>query len=233
MSRAGRSAAGASVAVIIPALHEPTLGSALRRAAFHAPDEIIAVHAGDEPTVAALRDTPIPPGARVLQAPRGRASQMNHGAAVATSDILVFLHADTSLAEHALDDVRRAIGRGALWGFFAVRIDDAHRLLRLVECLMNLRSRASAIATGDQAIFVRRDVFALLGGYARIELMEDIELCARLKWLGSPARLTTTVTTSGRRWRAHGVVRTILRMWWLRGLYALGVPPARLARWYR
>ena len=228
-----RGISNPSIAVIIPALNEPKIGSVLRRIDVLAPHELIAVHAGDPVTLKSLGETSAPPGARLLQAPPGRARQMNRGAAAAPSDIVLFLHADTELPPGALDGVRRAVAGGALWGFFAVRIAGRHRLLRVVERMMNLRSRASGIATGDQAIFVRRDAFQLLGGYAPIELMEDIDLCARLKWLGRPARLASPVVTSARRWEARGVLRTIVLMWCLRAMFALGVSPQRLARWYR
>lgn len=223
-----------SVAVIIPALNEPLLGPALQHLSMQTADAIIVVRVDDDTiTLEALRNMPLPANTHLVSAPLGRALQMNHGTAAATADILLFLHADTELPPHALADVRRAIAAGALWGFFAVRIAGRHPLLRIVESMMNWRSRLTGIATGDQAIFVRRDVFRLLGGYARIELMEDIELCARLKWLARPTRVPRTVITSARRWEARGVVRTIVLMWWLRALFALGVSPRRLARWYR
>lgn len=225
--------ADVSLALIVPAFNEPLLSIAVQRLGALKPDEVIVVHAGDPVTLNSLRDCPALPGMHVLQAPRGRALQMNHGAAATDADVLLFLHADTELPPHALDAVRGAIRAGALWGFFAAHIAGRHPLLRVVERMMNLRSRWTGIATGDQALFVRRDVFRLLGGYARIELMEDIELCTRLKWFGPPARLCAVVVTSSRRWQMHGVVRTIVRMWTLRALYALGVSPRRLARWYR
>lgn len=221
------------IALIIPAFNEPLLGAAVQRLGALKPNEVIVVHTGDPVSLESLRNSPMLSGVRVLQAPRGRALQMNHGATFATADVLLFLHADTELPPHGLDAVRGAIRGGALWGFFSVRIAGRHPLLRVVERMMNLRSRLSGVATGDQAIFVRRDVFELLGGYARIELMEDIELCTRLKWFGPPAWLRAAVVTSSRRWEMHGVVRTIVRMWTLRALYALGVSPRRLARWYR
>lgn len=228
-----RGVANPSIAVIVPALNEPKIASALRRIDAHASNEVIVVHAGDAVTVKGLGEMSVPRGARLLQAPPGRARQMNCGATAATSDIVLFLHADTELPQGALDEVRHAVAGGALWGFFAVRIAGRHRLLRVVERMMNLRSRVSGIATGDQAIFVRRDAFRLLGGYAPIELMEDIDLCARLKWLGRPTRLASPVVTSARRWEARGVLRTIVLMWCLRAMFALGVSPQRLARWYR
>ena len=222
----GRLVPGPSVAIVIPALNESALGSALRRLP-NAADEIIVAHAGDPVTLESLRAHDLPAAVRTVQAPRGRALQMNQGAAAARADVLLFLHADTELSTTAIDEVRTAIDSGALWGWFDVRLTGRHPLLRVVERMMNGRAHLSGIATGDQAIFVRRDVFA------RIELMEDIELCTRLKWFGRPARLRSTVVTSSRRWETRGVVRTIFLMWGLRALYALGVSPRRLARWYR
>jgi len=163
---------------------------------------------------------------QVLRAPRGRALQMNAGARVASGDTLVFLHADTRLPAHADDEIARA---DAIWGRFDVRIASPRPLLRLVARAMNLRSRLSGIATGDQAIFVRREAFP---GFPEIPLMEDIAFSRRMKRRGRPACLRACVTTSARRWEARGVVRTILLMWRLRLLYALGMTPQRLAREY-
>lgn len=169
----------------------------------------------------------------VLTAPRGRASQMNAGAAHASRDILVFLHADTRLREEAalsmLDQMAR---RQAAWGRFDVRIDGRHFLLPVIAALMNARSRLTGIATGDQAIFVRRDSFLALGGYSDIPLMEDIELSSRLKQGGRPLCVGERVSTSGRRWEKHGIVRTILLMWRLRTAYVLGADPRGLANRY-
>jgi rSAM/selenodomain-associated transferase 2 len=165
---------------------------------------------------------------QVLVTPRGRALQMNTGAQVASGDALLFLHADTRLPEDADALVFAALGR-ASWGRFDVRIASRHPLLGVVACAMNLRSRLTGIATGDQAIFVRRDAFP---GFPEIPLMEDIALSGLLKGRGRPACLRSRVVTSGRRWEARGVLRTILLMWRLRFLYALGTPPQRLARDY-
>jgi len=232
-----RRGAGPSVAVIVPVLHEPDLPARLDLSlARHALDELIVVHAGDADTAAALRAWSAAravPGARVLRAPRGRARQMNRGAARARSDVLLFLHADTALPAGGVEAVRAAILAGACWGRFDVRLSGRHPWFRLIERMMTWRSALSGIATGDQAMFVRRDVFAVLGGFAPIELMEDIEMSARLKIYGPPARIRAPVVTSSRRWEQRGIVRTVMRMWLLRLLYAAGVSPRRLARWYR
>lgn len=169
---------------------------------------------------------------RVLIGAPGRARQMNAGAAVARGDVLLFLHADTRLPEDAADAIRAAVPCG-LWGRFDVDITGRSRMLRVVAALMNLRSRLTGIATGDQAIFVSHGAFAAVGGYPEQPLMEDIELSRRLKKIGAPACLRERVITSGRRWEAHGVWRTILLMWRLRFDYWRGVPPARLADRYR
>ncbi|MCF8200285.1 MAG: TIGR04283 family arsenosugar biosynthesis glycosyltransferase [Sulfuritalea sp.] len=169
---------------------------------------------------------------RVVTAPRGRASQMNTGAAASQGRILLFLHADTCLPESAAQSVLAAIGEGSSWGRFDVRINGAHALLRVVERMMNWRSRITGIATGDQAIFVCRDIFQAMGGYADLPLMEDIALTTRLRQLSPPACLREKVVTSGRRWEKHGVLPTILLMWWLRAAYFLGADPSHLALRY-
>jgi len=166
---------------------------------------------------------------RVLIAPRGRAAQMNAGAGASRGDVLLFLHADTALPPTAVDDLLAALDGGALWGRFDVRIDGRQPLLRLVERMINLRSRLTGIATGDQAVFVRRTTFERVGGYADQPLMEDIALCTALKQIAPPACLRATVLTSARRWETHGVTRTIFLMWRLRAAYFFGADPARLA----
>ena len=166
----------------------------------------------------------------VVSAPRGRAAQMNAGAARARNEILLFLHADTLLPESAdaliVDGLKRS-RRG--WGRFDVAISGSNPLLRVVARLMNVRSRLTGIATGDQAIFVTRSLFTAAGGYPEIALMEDIALSRRLKRFGAPLCLRHRLMASGRRWEKHGVVRTILLMWRLRFAYWLGADPAKLA----
>ena len=191
--------------------------------------ELIVADGGSADGTAALA---APLADRVLTAPRGRAAQMNTGAAASRGRVLLFLHADTMLPEAAAGAVLAAVGNGVSWGRFDVRIDGRHPLLRVVEVMMNWRSRLSGIATGDQAIFVRREAFEGVGGYADQPLMEDITLSAALKRLGPPACLRETVITSARRWEMHGVLRTILLMWWLRAAFFLGADPALLARRY-
>lgn len=169
-----------------------------------------------------------------LNAPRGRARQMNAGAAAAQGDVLWFLHADTVASAAAIAALRTAIVQpDTLWGRFDVQLSGSQPLLRIVEQMMNLRSRWTGIATGDQGIFVRRDVFERLDGFPDIPLMEDIALSRRLKHTAAPVCLRARLVTSSRRWEQQGVVRTILLMWRLRFAYWLGVAPTRLAAHYR
>jgi rSAM/selenodomain-associated transferase 2 len=154
---------------------------------------------------------------------------MNAGAAAARGGVLLFLHADTRLPDGAERLIAQAMAAGSHWGRFDVRIEGKSAWLPLVAAMMNRRSRLTGIATGDQAMFVTREAFAAAGGFPDIPLMEDIELSRRLLQTGRPACLTARVTTSGRRWEAQGVWRTILRMWWLRLRFFFGADPRRLA----
>jgi rSAM/selenodomain-associated transferase 2/rSAM/selenodomain-associated transferase 1 len=169
---------------------------------------------------------------RVLLAPRGRGAQMNAGAAGSSAKVLLFLHADTALPPAADDLIHRALDRGGQWGCFDLRIDGHHPLLRPTEHLINLRSRLTGIATGDQAMFIRRETFERLGGFADLPLMEDIELSSRLKRIGRPACISIPVITSGRRWSTQGILRTILLMWQLRARYFYGADSQGLADRY-
>jgi len=179
----------------------------------------------------------VPLADRVIAAARGRALQMNAGArdpAAADADVLLFLHADTRLPPDADRLLLRALANSrSTWGRFDVRIAGRHPMLRVVGAAMNLRSRLTGIATGDQAIFVRRKVFEALGGFPDQPLMEDIELSARLRCRWRPACLRARVHTSGRRWEPRGVWRTIVLMWRLRWRYWRGESAARLAQAYR
>jgi rSAM/selenodomain-associated transferase 2 len=216
------------LAVIIPALNEAgrIRGALEALAALRAQGhQVIVVDGGSTDATA---DLARPLSDLVLSVPHGRAQQMNAGARAADAQALVFLHADTRLPERAGELIARALERAA-WGRFDVRIEGRHPLLRLVGGMMNLRSRLTGVATGDQAIFVRREAFR---AFPEIALMEDIEFSRAMKRVGRPACLRERVSTSGRRWESRGVVRTIVLMWRLRLLYALGVPPQRLAREY-
>jgi rSAM/selenodomain-associated transferase 2 len=191
--------------------------------------EIVVVDGG---STDATRLAAAPLADRVLQSPRGRAAQMNAGANAARGDVLVFVHADTLLPAAADEHIAAAIASGREWGRFDVAIDSAHPLLLLVALMMNARSRWTGVATGDQAIFVRRAAFEAAGGYPDIPLMEDVALSKGLRRRGAPACLRERVITSGRRWERHGMLRTIVLMWRLRLAYAMGADPRRLARRY-
>ena len=167
-----------------------------------------------------------------LVAPRGRAVQMNAGASALPAKAYLFLHADTRLPDNADSLIRDAWGQGKVWGRFDVRIESRRWALRLVSFAMNLRSRWTGIATGDQAIFVQHDAFQAVGGYPDIALMEDIAISRALKRHGPPACLRQAVHTSARRWQRHGVLKTIWLMWRLRAAYFFGADPQQLARQY-
>ncbi len=191
--------------------------------------ELIVVDGGSHDGTLALAS---PFADRVLTAPRGRAAQMNAGAAAAHGDVLLFLHADTKLPKNADRLIRNALAQsGRVWGRFDVRFDQ-DGIMPLIAVMMNLRSRLTGIATGDQAIFVTRATFDAIGGFPTQPLMEDIALSSRLRRLSRPAYIRAPVTTSARRWRQQGVLRTVFLMWRLRLAYFLGADPAHLARKY-
>jgi rSAM/selenodomain-associated transferase 2 len=181
----------------------------------------------------ATRELAAPLADSVLLAPRGRALQMNAGAQRARHDVLLFLHADTQLPDAADALIADALERsGRAWGRFDVRIDSPHPLLAIVASAMNLRSRLTSICTGDQCIFVRRDLFERVGGFPRIALMEDIALSRALRHRSKPVRIAECAITSARRWETRGVWRTMALMWWLRLRYFLGAAPRDLHRAY-
>ena len=158
---------------------------------------------------------------------------MNEGAKASRGEILLFLHADTQLPRDAKTMIDTTLAdRRMVGGRFDVRFDRPSMWGTVISRMMNWRSRWSGLATGDQALFVRRPIFEQMGGFADMPLMEDIEFSRRLKQAGTIATLTTTATTSFRRWEQHGPVRTILLMWTLRFLYWIGVDPHTLSRWY-
>jgi rSAM/selenodomain-associated transferase 2 len=221
-----------TLSIVVPALDEAaaiTACLAPLQALRSRGVEVIVVDGGSRD---ATRDLAAPLADRVLEAPRGRARQMNAGAQVARGDVLLFLHADTLLPPDADAIVARALQGGAGWGRFDVAITGANPLLRVVACAMNARSRWSGIATGDQAMFMTREAFREAGGFPDIPLMEDLALSRALKRAGRPACLHERVATSGRRWERHGTLRTILLMWRLRLAYAAGADPRALAHRY-
>jgi rSAM/selenodomain-associated transferase 2 len=221
-----------TLSIIMPVLNEAAeIEAALRALAqFRARGvEVIMADGGSSDRTA---DLAAPLANRIVIAPRGRAAQMNAGAAVATGDVLLFLHADTQLPADADRLVRDGLNTSRhIWGRFDVRIEGGG-LLGIVAAMMIARSRLTGIATGDQAMFMTRVAFEAVGGFPQIALMEDVALSARLKRLGLPLALSAHVITSGRRWRKHGLLRTVILMWRLRLAYFLGADPAKLARAY-
>ena len=191
---------------------------------------IVADGGSSDGTAAVAQDS----GAMLILAPLGRALQMNAGAQHASGAVMLFLHADTLLPDHADRLIAMALADGqTFWGRFDVRITGQSRILRLVAALMNFRSRWSGIATGDQAMFMTRTAFDAVGGFPVQPLMEDIEISRRLRRLSRPACLRAKVLTSGRRWETRGVWRTVLLMWRLRFAYWRGTAPEHLAQLYR
>jgi rSAM/selenodomain-associated transferase 2 len=220
------------LSIIMPVLDESAeIDAALRLLALYRARgaEVIVVDGGSSDNTVALAR---PFATQVLAAARGRAEQMNAGAATAKGDVLLFLHADTRLPADAdrliLDGLART---PRAWGRFDIRFDDGG-WLRVVALMMNVRSRLTGICTGDQALFVTRAAFDSIGGFPSIALMEDVAASARLKRVSRPLCLHARVTTSGRRWRRHGIWRTILLMWRLRLAYFFGADPKRLAQTY-
>ncbi len=198
--------------------------------------EIILVDASDQPSSLAAFQVLSESGSRdvlCVHSPHpGRAIQMNLGAERARGDVLLFLHCDSRLPDDALIQVQRAVDSGYCWGRFDIRLDASGFPFRVIERMINLRSRLQRIATGDQGIFVRNEVFMKCGGYPDLKLMEDIALSDFLKSRGRPFVITSPLVSSARRWRNCGVLSTVTLMWKLRFLYWMGIPADRLSSMY-
>ncbi|MBX9914718.1 MAG: TIGR04283 family arsenosugar biosynthesis glycosyltransferase [Pseudomonadaceae bacterium] len=222
-----------SLSIIIPALNEaahlPRLLAQLAPLRADGAQVIVADGGSSDGSPQLLTEL-----AQWLSAPRGRARQMNAGAAIASGEVLWFVHADSQLPANADRLIAAALADGQhLWGRFDVLISGQPWMLKVVARMINWRSRLSGIATGDQGIFVLRSTFESLGGFAELPLMEDVQLCTQLRRISKPACIRQRLTTSGRRWETRGVWRTILLMWRLRWAYWRGVPIEQIAEAYR
>lgn len=216
--------------VVIPALDEaPIIVRAVEQALAHADDVVVADGGSRDDTVTLAASV----GARVVTSAPGRGIQLNRGARDARFDALLFLHADTTLPAEAGARVREALRGGAVGGGFAVRFDERRRLLPLGARIVNLRSRLTGCPLGDQAQFVRRDVFERLDGFRDWPILEDLDFARRLKRVGRTVLIDAPVTTAARRFLTQGVVRTIATNWLIWALYFVGISPTRLAWLYR
>lgn len=225
------------LSVVVPVLNE---GDRLRafvdalRSVLSASDEVIVVDGGSTDSSLDVLTHLQSEGkiTHLLNAPKGRARQMNAGARAATGAVLLFLHADTRLPLSAKTDLHEFATSSAGWGRFNIKLASPGWPYKMIAWFINQRSRLTGIATGDQAIFVQRTLFEAMSGYADQPLMEDIDLSARLKKAASPLCLRSTVLCSARKWQQHGIIQTIWLMWRLRAAYALGVSPEALVRQY-
>jgi rSAM/selenodomain-associated transferase 2 len=217
--------------IIIPTMNEAqtitnclTPLQSLRKAG-----ELIVVDGGSEDNTMALAK---PLADKLIPSATGRAIQMNNGAAHANGEVLIFLHADTSLPDAGVELISQAITDKRQWGRFDIKLKGSHLMLTVVAWFMNCRSRLTGVATGDQAIFITKSLFESVGRYPAIPLMEDVALCKILKKMSPPLCLKAKVTSSGRRWEKFGVIKTILLMWNLRLRYYFGTDPRLLAVLY-
>jgi rSAM/selenodomain-associated transferase 2 len=219
------------ISVIVPVFNEEkNIAVTLEELQRLKPDEMILVDGGSSD---ATREICQRFGVELYLSRPGRAAQMNFGAQRARGDVLLFLHADTRLPLSAFDEIRTALrDRKVLGGRFDLQLNNPRPLLKLIGFMISLRSRLSKVGTGDQAIFVRREIFQELGGYPDIPLMEDVAFSRALKRRGSVACLRSRVVSSARRWEVDGIWRTVLKMWTLKALYLLGISPVRLKRYY-
>ena len=225
------------ISVVVPVLNErQNLPKLLEQLGHFSFAQIIIVDGGsaDESWqyLSQFQETSSLVGLEIVQSESGRAKQMNAGAAIASAEVILFLHADTELPNNAIEKIFTSIAT-ADWGRFDVVFKEHDWRMKIIAQFMNLRSRMTGVATGDQAMFMRRQVFEELHGFANIPLMEDVNLSKRLLKHSRPICLKVQVITSARRWLKHGVLRTVLLMWWLRFAYFIGVNPEKLAKKYQ
>jgi rSAM/selenodomain-associated transferase 2 len=221
----------AEISIIIPTYNEEVgiITFLTKLQALRPQCELILVDGGSEDETVKLVEPLVDD---VVCSDKGRALQMNVGAAMASAPIFLFLHADTFLPKDAVEQIQQAINKQFQWGRFDIKLTGKSLLLKMVAWLMNKRSCLTGIATGDQALFVKKSLFEQIGGFADIALMEDVDLSTRLKKIAKPFCIKNKVISSGRRWLSFGVIKTILLMWWLRLRYFWGTDPAVLAELY-
>ena len=226
----------ASLCIIVPTLNEaPTIATFLTQLKSQLADgsdkcHLFVVDGGSDD---ATCDIVLKFDVVLLNGPRGRAQQMNYAAAKSSADYLLFLHCDTQLPDNFVNHFSQLAEASAPWGFFQLRLSGARWPFRIIEKAITWRSSLSAIASGDQAIFVKRSAWLEVKGYRDLELMEDIDLCKRLRQRAKPYIVPGSVLTSSRRWENRGVIKTVFLMWGLRLAYYFGVSDKTLARWYR
>ncbi|MFT4634507.1 MAG: rSAM/selenodomain-associated transferase 2 [Arenicella sp.] len=214
------------VSIIVPLLNEQAVvASLLEQLDGLGAEQVIIVDGGSQDQTCSLVEAA---GYRLLSSQAGRARQMNAGAQQANQPMLLFLHADTKLPKNYKSELAKA----AIWGRFDVQFSSRSKAMKMVAFFINLRSRISGIATGDQAIFIDREVFISIAGFPDFPIMEDVALCKRLRHLHRPFSSRAKVTTSARRWQQHGVASTIVKMWWYRLAYFFGVSPSWLKQGY-
>jgi len=223
-----------SLAIVIPVFNEEkTLAHAIKRIQrleLEATDELVFVDGGStDKTKRLILDA----GFKCLNSELGRAKQMNKGAKNIKSNIILFLHIDTSFSSSNISNIKKTYSQGFLSGRFNICLSGCSISCRIISFFINLRSCITKVSTGDQAIFVSRQVFENIGGFPDIPLMEDVALSKKLRAIGHVACLKDTLTTSSRRWEKYGVMKTVVLMWKLRLLYWLGINPEKLARMYK
>lgn len=214
------------VTIIVPLLNEADIADALiEHLGSLEAEQIVIVDGGSTDSTQEIMQEA---GFELIQSPAGRAKQMNAGAAQATQNTVLFLHADTRLPR----SYKTALAKSSVWGRFDVRFDDSSGAMSMIAFFMNLRSRISSVATGDQAIFINKSVFESIGGFPDFPIMEDVAISKRLRQLYRPYNSRLRVTTSARRWQQHGVAKTVFKMWWYRLAYFFGLPPHQIKKGY-
>jgi rSAM/selenodomain-associated transferase 2 len=222
------NSADKNLSIVVPVLNDGACLKKLLEQLTNFAGEIIVVDGGSSDDSVDIAQSL---GATVIHSEAGRSRQMNRSAEAASRPVLLFLHSDSDLPQHFSALIEGAMrGNKFHWGRFDVRLSGKAPMLRIVEWMMNNRSALSGICTGDQGIFVKRDIFLQLGGFPQIELMEDIAFSKKMP--RRPYRIRHKLVTSSRRWERNGVLKTIALMWLLRFRFFMGADPKLLAKQY-